>query len=69
MSKPFKFNDIQSAVFWNDTHKLTLILEPLPVDPPVEPPVTIELPTDIKLEVIEYDIEINTPTNIKLKEI
>lgn len=52
MKKPVKLQDVQTATYWNDTHKLTLIFQPLddvtepPIDPPIEP---INIPTGIKL--------------------
>jgi len=74
MKKPIKTKEIEVLRFWNDTHRLTMLFEPIEEPEPPEPELPT-IPTGIRLEWIADEpippepVIPEIPTSILLKEI
>ena len=61
--KQIKFEDVQTAEFWNENGTLTMFFKGHEIVEPPEPELPPDIPTGIKLELIVTLPEI--PTNLK----
>jgi len=67
MKKPIKTKEIEVLRFWNDTHRLTMLFEPIKEPEPIPPEPTVpEIPTNILLTEIVLPLP-KIPTSIKAR--